>query len=306
MQQRKPDQHEPAIFLLSLRDSISLLRKSDPLRLAGATAFFTTFALPPIVFILATFFGLFIGRRNVGRGLLENISNTVGEQGASQVREVIRSIRGFGDSWYIIVFGFLFLIFVATTLFSVIKNSLNQIWQISVKEKPGFLFLLSIRLRSFAVILVAGILFLADISFESLNIIAGKYIDRLLPGNGIYFQGVLAQILSVLIISAWFIVLFHYLADGRPNWKASLTGGLVTGILFTIGRWVLRFLLINSNISHLYGTAGSFVLVLLFLFYSSFILYYGASFIAVYSMRKNWPLLLSKKAFTYRIEQKME
>ena len=100
---------EVHIFFSSLLPSFRLLRRNDPLRLAGATAFFTTFALPPIVFLLAQLFGLFLSPRMVGRGLIENLSENLGEEGASQVREVIKSIRGFDDSWYVIVFGFLFL-----------------------------------------------------------------------------------------------------------------------------------------------------------------------------------------------------
>src|SRR5204862_8359437 len=92
-----------------LRESFSLLKKNDPLRMAGATAFFTTFALPPIIFILAQLFGLFIGHRDMGRGLVENVSNTLGKGGAEQVRQVLRSIHGFSNSWYVLVFGFIFL-----------------------------------------------------------------------------------------------------------------------------------------------------------------------------------------------------
>ena len=301
--QEKTNRHESAIVFTSIKKSFSLFKENDPLRMAGATAFFTTFALPPIVFILAVIFGLFIGRRTVGRGLLQHISNTVGEQGAEQVREVIRSIRGFGNSWYIIVFGFLFLVFVATTLFSVIKNSLNQVWMIRLKEKSGISFLISIRIKSFAVILFAGILFLADAFIESLNVLAGKSIDKIFPGAGVYFQSVVAQIISLLIIATWFILLFRFLADAKPHWKAAIWGGVMTGILFMGGRWILRLLLVNSNITHLYGTAGSFVLVLLFVFYSSFILYYGGCFIAVYSHEKNWPIEPNRNAFHYRIEE---
>jgi len=130
--------NELALLFSSLRHSFALLAKNDPMRMAGATAFFTTFALPPIVFILSQLFGLFIGRGNMGRGLLENISNTLGKEGAEQVRQVVRSIYGFGNSWYVIVFGFLFLVFVATTLFGEIKNSLDQLWKIRVKIAPDF------------------------------------------------------------------------------------------------------------------------------------------------------------------------
>ncbi len=295
--------NEISLFFSSLRQSFSLLGKNDPMRMAGATAFFTTFALPPIVFILSQLFGFFIGHGTVGRGLIENISNTVGKEGADQVRQVVRSIRGFDDSWYVIVFGFLFLVFVSTTLFSEIKSSLNQIWQINVKDHPGILFVLSARARSFAIVLLIGILFFANIFLESFEVLAGKYVDEIWPWGSMYFKSATQQIASVIIVAAWFILLFRFLADGRPTWKASLIGGLLTGILFIAGKLLLRLLLVNSNISDLYGAAGSFVLVLLFVFYSSFILYYGACFISVYSEKRQWPIVAGGNAYKYRIEK---
>ena len=287
----------------SLREAAIQFRKNDPLRMAGATAFFTTFALPPIIFILGQLFGLFIDRRIIGRGLLERISNTMGQEGASQVREVIRSIRGFSDKWYVLTLGFVFLVFVATTLFSVIKNSLNQLWLIGVKEHPGIFFNLRMRLRSFAVIMLIGLLFFADLVFDSLGTIARNYIEAVWKGGGIYFKSILNEVVGVIVVSAWFILLFRFLADGKPPWKASLVGGILTGILFTAGRLLLHFLLVDSNISHLYGSSGSFVLILLFVFYSSFILYYGGCFIYVYCQRQQWPFSLARKAFNFKIEE---
>ncbi|MEO6407034.1 MAG: YihY/virulence factor BrkB family protein [Ferruginibacter sp.] len=280
----------------SLIPSLILLRKNDPMRMAGATAFFTTFALPPIVFILAQLFGFLIGPREVGRGLIENLSHNLGADGAQQVRQVIRSIRGFNDNWYVIVFGFIFLLFVATTLFIVIKNSLNQIWQITVRDRPGFLFRLGSRLKSFAVILLVGILFFADLFLKSLELIAGGYFEKILPDYSIYFKSLFSEITSVIIVAAWFILVFRYLADGKPTWKAAIWGGLLTGLLFTGGRFLLRSLLINGNIGQLYGASGSMVLVLLFVFYTSFIMYFGACFIAVYSSKKQLPILPVHKA----------
>jgi membrane protein len=303
MTENKTKESELSVLLISLHRSLALLGKNDPMRMAGATAFFTTFALPPIVFILSQLFGLFIGRGNVGRGLIENISNTLGKEGAEQVRQVVRSIRGFDDSWYVIVFGFIFLVFVSTTLFSEIKKSLDQLWQISVKEHPGLLFALTARARSFAAILLVGILFFANIFLESLEVIVGNYVNEIWPWGAQYFKSTVQQIASVIIVAAWFIFLFRFLADGRPTWKASFVGGLLTGILFIAGKLLLRFLLVSSNISDLYGAAGSFVLVLLFVFYSSFILYYGACFIVVYSEIKHWPIIPGGNAYKYRIQK---
>lgn len=303
MTSNKAKGNELSLFVASLRHSLALLGKNDPMRMAGATAFFTTFALPPIVFILSQLFGLFIGQANMGRGLIKNISNVLGNEGAEQVRQVVRTISGFNDSWYVIVFGLLFLVFVATTLFSEIKYSLNQIWQISVKEHPGLLFVLGARAKAFAVILLAGILFFADIFLESVEVIARNYVEEIWPWGSMYFKSFVQQIASVIIVAAWFIFIFRFLANGKPTWKASFIGGLLTGILFIAGKLLLRFLLVNSNISYLYGASGSFVLVLLFVFYSSFILYYGACFIYVYSEKKQWPIIPDAKAYNYRIQK---
>ena len=277
-------------FLLgsSIVPSLILLRKNDPLRLAGATAFFTTFALPFIVFILARFFGLFVGNKIVGHGLIQNIASNLGTDAAEQVRQVIHSIRSFNSNWYVIIFGFAFLLFVATSLFGVIRNSLDQIWQVTVKENAGIVFTLGARLRSFAVILLVGILFFANLFLRSIETIGGNYFNGLFSGGILYFKFFCNQMNSVLIVTTWFIILFRFLADGKPTWKAAIIGGLLTGILFSIGRFILRTLLINSNVSHLYGPSGSFVLILLFVFYTSFIMYYGACFIAVYSQKKHW------------------
>lgn len=271
--------------------------------MAGATAFFTTFAMPPIIFILIQLFGLFIGRRNVGRQFIQTLTDTFGESGATQVRQVLRSIRSFNDNWYIIIGGFIFLLFVATTLFTVIKNSLDQVWQIAVKEKPGVKFLLNIRLRSLAVIFLTGLLFVADMLLESVEVIAGEYLETIQSGLGYYFRGVVDELLAIVIVAVWFTSLFRFLADGKPTWRAALIGGLLTGILFSIGKFLLKFFLVNSDIASLYGASGSIVLLLLFVFYSSFILYYGASFVYVYSKKNDLPISPVNMAFEYTIEE---
>ncbi len=279
------------------------IQQNDPLRMAGATAFFTTFALPPILIILFQLFGLFIGKRLVGREMREIITETFGEDGARQLVQTIRGINNLASNWYITLGGFLFLIFIATTLFSVIKSSFNQIWSIGVKEKPGFLFNLKLRARSFAIILTAGILFVAGIVMDSFELLAGNYIRGIWSNMGVYFESILNEIAGLVIVTAWFIVLFRYLADGRPSWKVSIAGGCVTGVLFTAGKEILALLLRNSNINNIYGASGNIVLILLFVFYSSFILYYGACFIKVYADHLGESFRLINKAYRYNLQE---
>lgn len=283
-------QTELGMLAGSLLPSLQLLRRNDPLRLAGATAFFTTFALPPIIFILAQLFGLLTAPKMIGRGLLENLSQSLGDQGAQQVREVISSIRGFSHSNYVVIPGFIFLLFVATTLFAVIRDSFEQIWAIKDKEKESFAAGLGSRLKSFAVILFVGILFFAELLLRSIETLGGNYIEKIFGGGIIYFKIVFSEVTAALIVSTWFVILFRFLTHGRPRWKASFIGGLLTGILFIGGRFILKALLVKGNVGLLYGASGSMVLVLLFVFYTSFMLYFGASFIKVYSDKKGWGL----------------
>jgi membrane protein len=300
---KKPATNKFLIFLRLLGQSFRELKKNDPLRMAGATAFFTTFALPPIVIILFQLFSLFLSRKLVGTELMEVLSNTFGSDVATQIRQTTVGFRMLVHNWYIAIPGFLFLLFVATTLFGVIKNTLDDIWNIKVKERPGFLFSLGLRARSTVIILVTGLLFLAGILLDGFEILAGDNIGKIFPDGGRFFKGALHQLSSILIVTTWFIVLFRYLANGRPSWRAAVTGGLLTGFLFSGGKVLLSWLMRSSNIANVYGASASIVLILLFVFYSSFIFYFGASFIKIYSDRTKDAIEPIGKAYSYRLEK---
>lgn len=284
-----------------LRQAFAELKRNDPLRMAGATAFFTCFALPPILIILFRLFTLFLSRKLVGPEMMEALSNTFGPEGAEQIRITTRGFRTLMQNWYTAIAWFLFLVFVATTVFIVVKNTLNVIWKVRVRERPGFLFYLRLRGRSLLIILLAGILFLAGLLLDGFEVLAGKYLDQVLPGGGIFFSGILNELIGAVIVTTWFIILFRYMADARPSWKVVIGGGFLTGILFSAGKVLLGILLRKSNIGSIYGASGSLVLLLLFVFYSSFILYFGASFIKVYAAALRQSLNPVDNAYQYRI-----
>lgn len=280
------------------------MKNGDPLRMAGATAFFTTFALPPIFIILFQLLTVFLNKNIAGAEIMDMLSGTFGRESAVQIRQTTRGFRTLAQNWYISAGGFLFLLFVATTLFTVIKNTLNDIWNIKVKEKPGFLFNLWLRARSLGVIVIMGLLFLASIFLDSFEVLAGNNMEEIWPGRGIIFKGALNEIVEIIIVTSWFVILFRYLADGRPCWKAAIAGGFLTAILFSGGQALLSLLIVKSNIGPIYGASASIVLVLLFVFYSSFILYFGASFIKVYSDVMRKPIVpVNEKAYRYRLQK---
>lgn len=295
--------HRSKLFLTHLTIAFKLFQKNDPLRLAGATAFFANFALPPILLILIRLFGFFVDRRNFATQLFDRMSGILDESSIAQIREILRNIRGADYNWWATIISFVFFIFVATTLFGVIKNSLDQIWSIGMNAKTGIVFNLKLRGRSMIIILLAGILFFVGILTDSIQALIGAYINPSAPTFGRIFLSILNEILFIAIVTTWFTVLFRFLTNGRPSWTTAIRGGLLTGILFTIGKYILRIMLPLSNIGNVYGASGSIVLIMLFVFYSSLIFYFGACFVKVLSDNGKKQIRPIKGAFLYELKE---
>jgi membrane protein len=263
-----------------LKRAFLLLKRNDPLRMAGATAFFTSFSLPFILIILIQLFGLVLDRQQLSRHLFHGLSDVVGNPGTQQIREISRGFRRLATNGYIAAGGFIFLLFVVTTLFKVVKDSINQLWQIQPADGKLSDNLWP-RLRSIGLILLAGLLFLADLATESLLAILRHAVIGWGSMAVSTISFVLQQLVSFGIVTGWIVSLFLFLPDGRFSVKVTVKGALLTGALFTVGKLVLAWLLISSNIRQIYGTSGAFVVVLLFVFYIALILYYGVAFTAV-------------------------
>lgn len=295
--------HRTKLFFIRFGAAFKLFQKNDPLRLAGATAFFANFALPPILLILIRLFGFFIDRKILATRLFERLASILDDDSTGQIRQTLRNIRGVDHQWYATLISFVFFLFVATTLFNVIKNSMDQIWSIGKKDHVGFMFTMKLRGRSMIIILLAGMLFLVGFLTDSIQAFIGVYINTASPTFGKFFLSILNQLLFVAIVMIWFTVLFRFLTNGRPTWKAALRGGLLTAVLFTIGKYILRILLPLSGIGDIYGTSGSIVLIMLFVFYSSFIFYFGACYVKILSDDKATPIRPIKGTFNYEIKE---
>lgn len=279
-----------------LKASFNRLQQNDPLRMAGATAFFTSFALPPIIVLLFQLFRIFFSGQLIGTQLGKVLSATLGKEGSEQLRSTARGFRNLAQNWYMDIIGLLFLIFVATTLFKVIRNSLHDIWDIGLR-RTGFMFDLKVRGRSLAIIVTAGILFVAASIIDVARVIAEEYIGKIWVAGSLFVTTAINEIASILVTTIWFIVLFRFLANARPSWRVAKVGGILTGVLYYIGRTILSSVMSNSNAGIIYGAGASIALILLFVFYCSFILYFGASFIKEYSLYINDPIVPSRKAY---------
>lgn len=288
-------------FLKLLRESLKELLKNDPLRMAGATAFFTTFALPPILVILIQSLKLVLDPYKARSQLFLSLENIVGHEAVEQLIDVLLAIRKLASNWWIIIGGFIFLLFVATTLFKIIQSSINQIWKVRPVHSLGFAKTMRARLLAIAVILIAGVLFVISLLADGLQAYLGKYIFDISPALSFYFRSTLNYITSIIIVTIWFTAVFRYLPDGRPEWKTAFTGGFLTAILFNIGKIILHWMLSYNNINTVYGTSAAIVLLLLFVFYTALILYYGAAFTKCLGINSGRPIIPLHHAMHYRL-----
>jgi membrane protein len=276
-----------------LRDAFREFRQNDPLRMAAATSFFTSFALPPILIILIQVLGLFGDPRAIRHGLFEQLSRATDANIVLQIRVILRNVHLLSLNAGMRTAGFIFLLFVATTMFEVIKNSMNQLWKIRLKENQGFGFLLLYRAKSVGIIVIAGVLFSVALLGDTRG-----WALRGAAGGFIYHAAALVAAIS------WFILILKYLSDGRPAWKTAIAGGIFTGLLFMVGEVLLHLVFSFDKVKAIYGASTSLVLLLLFVFYCAFIFYYGTCFTAVLAARTKLPILPTRHAMHYTLNSK--
>jgi membrane protein len=292
----------PARIAAIFKTAFSEFRQSDPLRMAGATAFFTTFALPAILIIIIQVFGIFINRHTISHHLFTQLGDVVGSNTVDQIRETLRNVRHLSLNWAVLAGAllFLFLLFVATTLFKVIKDSLNQLWSIQLREKQGILFTLGYRAKSVGIIISGGVLFLTVLLAEGVSIFLQKELGQT---ASLLLTGVINQLVGLVVAAAWFTLVFKFLYDAHPSWKVAFAGGAFTGILFIAGKWLLRWLLSYSNMQTIYGASASSALLLLFVFYCAFMFYFGACFTKAWAEEIKQPIPPSRHAIRYRLHK---
>ncbi|HTE29483.1 MAG TPA: YihY/virulence factor BrkB family protein [Chryseolinea sp.] len=288
----------PGIF----KDAFLQLNRNEPLILASATAFFTLFSLTPILVILLNILSILFRNDNIIEALFQPIERVFGTETSEQIRSIVENVKSYGGEWYITVGGFIFLFFVATNLLNIIKKAINQLWRIHRSTSKKIRYGLRERLIGILLILSMGFVFTISVLLDTSVAFLGGYLHELIPSVDSIFIRTVNIIFSVLVVTAWFTILFKILPDAIVHWKVALVGGLLTAVLFTIGKWILGQLLNYSNMVSIFGAFASVFFILLFIFYSSLILYYGAAFTYCYASKSNRPITPRKYSDNYEVK----
>ena len=278
------------------------LGANDPLRLGAATAFFTSFALPPILIILVQLLSSLYPSSIVRVMLLDKVSNLVGASAAGLVAQIVMNVADPERSRWVTVAGFIFLLFVATTLFTIIQHSLNQLWQIRPRRDTGqFSQALRERARSAGILIATALLSLLAFASDSALGLFAESIGDFDSTIAYYVVRGLNALMAWLILAVWFAATFRTLSLAKVPWRAVTRGSALTALLISLGQSALGKLLVARDLGPVYGPASNLVLVLLFVFYCAMIFYFGAAFTKTYAHRIGLDIRPKKMAVRYRL-----
>jgi len=270
-------------ILKLLKDTFRGFSDDNVFKLSGSLAYFTVFSIGPMLIVMIFFADLFYGREAVEGTVYGQIKGFVGADAAAQIQQIIKSATLSGKSTITAIVGFLTLMIGATTVFAEIQDSVNIIWNLKAKPKNGWLKIILNRLISFSVVVGLGFILLVSLIVNGL--IEGL-MDRLqarFPDLTVIVVYIINLLITFIVITGLFTVIFKVLPDAKIKWRDVMVGAMTTAVLFMLGKFAITFYIGSTNVGTTYGAAGSFVVLLVWVYYSSLILYFGAEFTKAYA-----------------------
>jgi membrane protein len=251
--------------------------------LCGALAYFTVFSIGPMLIVIIFFADLFYGREAVEGTIFGQIKSFVGGTTAAQIQEIIRNASLSGKGPVTGVIGVVTLLVGATTVFAEIQDTINTIWGLKPKPEKGWLKIVLDRLLSFSIVVSIGFLLLVSLVITGLVEAFSNRLLNIFPNIALLIIYIFNILITFGVVTLLFAIIFKVLPDAKIKWRDVITGAMVTAVLFMIGKFGITFYIRSSSVSTAYGTAGSIVILLVWVYYSSIILYFGAEFTKAYA-----------------------
>jgi membrane protein len=250
-------------------------------RLGAALAYYTVFALAPSLILIIALAGLFLGKEAAEGQIVREVQELVGRRAAEAIQAAIANARTEGGL-IATGLGVVTLLFGLWGVFGELQDALNTIWRVTPRPGRGVLDVIRQRFWSFAMVVGIGFLLLVSLAVSAALAVLGKFFFWLLPTPAYLIEGINA-VFSWFVITLLFAVIYKLLPDVTIPWSNVWIGAGVTALLFTIGKSVIGLYLGRSTAASTYGAAGSLVVVLIWIYYSAQVLFFGAEFTKVYS-----------------------
>ena len=267
-----------------LKKALTEWWEKDPFRESAIIAYYAIFALPGLLIVILTTAGYFFGRDAVNNHITAQFASTMGADTALQVQNIIVQASEAKNSILATIIGVIIMIVGATAVFAQFQKSLNTIWEVKLDDsKYGIWSFVRVRLFSFGLIVTIAFLLIVSLVISALLSAFGNWLSGHFSETFFVAMQVVNFIISFIIITVLFALMFKFLPDAKIKWKHVWIGSIVTAFLFDIGKFSLGLYFGKLTPEIGYGAAGSIILIMLWVSYSSMIVFYGAEFTRAYA-----------------------
>ena len=263
---------------------------------AAALAYYTVFSLAPLLVIIIGVLGIIYGQSDAQDQIIKQIGELTSPGVAETIGGVLDAQADSGGGVLATVLGTITLLVGATGVFAQLQNALNTIWEVKPDpDKGGVMHLILVRLLSLGMVLAIAFLLLVSLLLSTALSVLGNYFSDVLPGAEFVWQ-IVNVLVSFGVITLLFALIFKYLPDVKIAWGDVWVGAAVTSLLFVVGKFLISWYLSRGGVASTYGAAGSLVVLLLWVYYSAQILFFGAEFTQVYAKEEGSRIVPSKDA----------
>ena len=266
-----------------LKETVVGFSDDNGLKLSASLSYYTAFSLGPLLLLLISLAGLFFGREAIQGQLFSEINGMLGNQAAAQIQEIVKNLELSGKTTTALVIGAITLIIGATTVFADIQDSINTIWRVKAKPKRGWLKVLKDRLLSSSLIVGLGFLLIVSLVVNGALKALNDAMIRYFPDVTVVLFNIINVVVSFIVISVLFGIIFKVLPDVNIHWKDVRMGAFFTSLLFMLGRFLIGLYIETAGTASTYGAAGSIIVILIWVYYTAAIMYLGAEFTRVYA-----------------------
>lgn len=266
-----------------LKQTVLNFFQDDSFSYASSIAFYTIFSLPAIL-IISIHIGATVYERDVVQTeLINQVGRLIGKESAASIEEILVNAALDSTGTLAKIVGIATLVFSATTVFISLQTSINKIWGIKPKPERGVVKYIIDRLLSLAMVISLGFLLLVSLVIDTLLVVIQNGLSLVFAGWTLYVVTTMNIVISLGLITLIFAMMFKVLPDAKIKWKDVWVGSLITTMLFTLGKYLIGFYLGNSSVNSAYGAAGSLVIILIWVYYSTVIFLFGAELTSVYT-----------------------
>ncbi|WP_143962405.1 YihY/virulence factor BrkB family protein [Litoribacter populi] len=269
-----------------LKTAVKYLKEDEPIVYCAAIAFFTIFSLPAILIVILLVGILFFDEETIKDEILNQADEFIGREAAEQVEEVLMNVMETPSGFWYILIGVLVIIKSATMIFFIVQKALNSIWQVTLKKKVNYLRFLKYRSITLLMVIGLGLILVIGLMMDTVISIMGSELQSIIPGDSHHTITALNLLFNFIVILTFFTTIHKALPDAKIPWQDALAGGIITSILFMIGKQVINLILAEIEIADYYAAAGSLVIILLWIFYSSIILFLGGEITKAYTTHR--------------------